>query len=122
MVRTTTRTTIGAGTVGAGAIGAWTVGAWTVGALALAVLLPATGASASDRHSDRYHARVKKVCDRNQAAAQAGRGRYVAFARDGQNLHCGWSRVPNWRNARASALQGCKRKAGARCRIVYLKK
>ena len=97
-------------------------GVLATGALALAVLLPATTALASDRHSDRYHARVKKVCDRNQAAAQAGRGRYVAFARDGQNLHCGWSRAGNWRNARASALQACKLKAGARCRIVYLKK
>ena len=87
-----------------------------------AVALLAVPAGASDRHSASYHKRVKKVCDRNQAQALAGRGRYTAFARDGKNLHCGWSRTGNRIDAKAQALRGCKKKAGERCRIVFLKR
>ena len=90
----------------------------------LVILLVAFGISstalARDWHSDRYHKRVKRVCDKrvNDRGWAAG---HSAFAREANGLHCGWSyRGSSAKIAKTRALIACRKNATTPCRVFFV--
>ena len=76
---------------------------------------------AKDRHSDRYHKRVDRVCDKRQSDPEQWVRGISAFAREANGMHCGWSyRQKDKSSAKTRALIACRKNATSACRVLFV--